>query len=228
MMVTTILMALMNYLMGGIPFGLIIGKLHGVDIRRVGSGNIGAANVGRHLGRKWGISVFVLDAAKGVVAAILSGQFVYAPSEQAASSSIPALCWLGTSLCAVLGHNYSPFLSFRGGKGVATSLGVAIGIYPDLSWAALGGFVMWMFGVGITRMSSVGSLLGAMSFPLFAIGITLLRKQSLAQQWPFVAFACLIAVFVVVRHKANITRILAGTETRLGPPNPQPSSKVVV
>jgi glycerol-3-phosphate acyltransferase PlsY len=118
-------------------------------------------------------------------------------------------------LCAVLGHNYPVFIGFRGGKGVSTSLGVALGVYPALTFPAMLSFVVWALGLALTRMSSVGSICGAIMFPVFYILLAWRAGGALMDRWPFLAFAVAVATLVLVRHRANFQRILAGTETRV-------------
>ena len=208
-----------SYLVGGIPFGLVIGRLKGIDIRRVGSGNIGAANVGRALGRSWGVAVFVLDAFKGFVAAFATGWLLSGPiTVEGETDTIRSLCWLAAGLCAVLGHNHSPYLRLRGGKGVSTSLGVALGIYPHLTLPALAGLATWVGCVAIWRMSSLGSISAAVMFPIVYAFLAWRAHGSVLRDWPFLTFTLLVGVMVVVRHRANIARMLAGTEARIGQP----------
>ena len=124
--------------------------------------------------------------------------------------------WLCVGLCTVLGHNYPVFLRFRGGKGVATSFGVALGVYPDLTVPALIGLGCWLLIVGLTRISSLGSLVGAIQFPLSYYLLTGRAPGAMGERWPMLAFASLVAALVVFRHRANIGRLLSGTESRLG------------
>jgi len=205
------------YLVGGIPVGLILGLFKGVDVRRFGSGNIGAMNVGRVLGRAWGLAVFAIDALKGFVPTLVAGGLLwrFGPPSTIANESGRAICWLAVGLCAVLGHNFSPFLRFRGGKGVSTSLGVALAIYPFLTFPALGGLGIWVVGMLLTRMSSVGSLAGGLAFPVLVIVMNT-GEHSMPQLWPYLAFALAVSGLVVIRHRANIARILTGTEARAG------------
>lgn len=213
----TSLGALCSFLVGAIPFGLLIAKLKGVDIRKIGSGNVGAMNVGRALGRRWFVAVFLLDMAKGLAPTIIVGallQSVIGPDVP--SSAVKNLCWLFVGLCAVLGHNYSPFIGFRGGKGVSTSLGVALGVYPDLTLPAMLCFGVWGLGIGLTRMSSVGSISGGLMFPVLYLVLPGRSGEPFADRWPFFLFTLVTAAFVMVRHRANISRIIAGTEARVG------------
>ncbi len=205
------------YLIGSVPFGMLIARSKGVDIRTVGSGNIGAANVGRALGRNWGILVFLLDVTKGLVPTLLAGRFLPAALAHEAWD-VWALCavWLCVGLCTVLGHNYPVFLGFRGGKGVATSFGVALGVYPDLTVPALIGLGCWVLIVALTRISSLGSLVGAIQFPISYYLLTGRASGAMEERWPMLAFASLVAASVVIRHRANIRRLISGTEARLG------------
>ena len=212
----TLLCSAIAYVIGSIPFSLLLGKLKGVDIRKVGSGNVGAMNLGRLLGRPWFIAAFILDMLKGLVPTVLAGWLLSeGVSVGDRSESIRSLCWLLSGMCAVLGHNYPLFLGFRGGKGVSTSLGVALGVYPALTLPAILSFVVWVLGLALTRMSSVGSICGAILFPVFCILLAWRQGGALMDRWPFLLFALVVAGLVVGRHRANIARILAGTETRV-------------
>ncbi len=204
-----------SFLLGGIPFGLLVGRLHGIDVRKIGSGNVGAMNVGRILGRKWFFVVFALDLLKGLLPTLFGGWVLSTVTPGAASETTRMVCRLLAGLASILGHNYSLFLGFRGGKGVSTSLGAALGVYPDLTYPALMSFGMWVVGFGATRMSSVGSLAGGIFFPVLYMLALRWRGETVAEHWPFVTFAVLVAVMVVVRHRANIARIVAGTETKV-------------
>ena len=190
------LLLLCSYLLGSIPVGLIIGRLvKRIDIRQYGSGNIGASNVWRELGRVWGTITFVLDTGKGLAPVLLAHHL------------FPHLFWLpvAAGLCALLGHNFSLFLGFRGGKGVATTLGVACG----LSWlAALIALVVWLIVLGLTRYISAASLIAT------PIGAACLWGFN-GGNWADGLFALLATVFVIVKHRANLTRLRAGTEPKV-------------
>lgn len=205
-----------SFLLGSIPFGLLVGRLQGMDVRKIGSGNTGAMNVGRILGRKWFFVVFGLDLLKGLIPTLVGGLLLGSIAPGEAPETTRMICRLIVGLTSILGHNYSPFLGFRGGKGVSTSLGVALGVYPDLTLPALFSFVIWVIGFGLTRMSSFGSLSGGVLFPMFYLLALRVRGESVSDHWPFAAFTVVVAVLVVVRHRANIARIMAGTETRVG------------
>lgn len=195
------LLLLIAYFIGSLPIGLAVGKLvRGIDVRDFGSGNIGASNVWRTLGPVWGIVVFVLDVCKGLGPTLLARHAPHAPS------------WLpvAAGVAAVLGHNFSPFLRFKGGKGVATTLGVAFG----LSWeAALIGFAVWGLCLAVTRYISVASIVGV---PVGAFFTWWLNER----QWPYGLFAVAVSVFVVVKHRANFARLRAGTEPKVGRKGP--------
>ena len=191
------------YLVGAIPFGLLIGRLNGVDIRTVGSKNIGATNVFRSVGKGWGVLTFVLDAAKGLVPAL-----VFPLLGTAAQPALPGLANYFGLLCgvaAILGHSFPVYLQFKGGKGVATSAGVLLGVAP----AAVGISVLgWLVMFVTTRYVSVASIVAALLVP--TAGWWLYRAQGLVL--PIVL--TLLSLLVVFRHKANIQRLLAGTEHR--------------
>ncbi|MBI1827797.1 MAG: glycerol-3-phosphate 1-O-acyltransferase PlsY [Planctomycetes bacterium] len=218
---------LAGYLCGGIPFALFVGKLKGVDIRKVGSGNLGAMNVGRLLGRQWFVVVFLLDMLKGLIPTLIAGHLLKEVVPSGEFATWRDVCWLLTGIACVLGHNYPMYLGFRGGKGVSTSMGAALGIYPDLTAPAIASFFVWCAGLAATRMSSVGSLCAAILFPVFCFILGPSNGRSLAQRWPMLAFALLAAVMVVVRHRANIRRILAGNETRVWGPGSRKDSETM-
>ena len=229
--VATGLGCLGSYLLGGVPIGVIAGRLKGINILKVGSGNIGAANVGRLFGLRWGLAVFALDVLKGFLPTLLADYFLLDPT----SGTAPAeewryVCWLMIGLFAVLGHNYSPYLGFRGGKGVATSFGAALGVYPHLTYPALIALTAWGLMVGMTRISSAGSITAAVVFPVAYTVLAAVDGWDKVPRWPFLSFTLLATVMVMVRHRANIARLLKGTEARLVryPANGTESSKVRV
>lgn len=202
-----------SYLIGGVPVGLIAGKMKGIDVRLLGSGNIGATNVGRLLGVRWGVVVFVLDALKGALPTVVAGSWLQRwYSHPATGSGLVEAGWLMVGICAVLGHNFSLFLRFRGGKGVATSLGVALGVHPHLTGPALTALLLWLIVVGITRVSAIGSIVAAVAFPLSYVLWSLANGWSENTRWPFVLFTTLAGVLVVVRHRANIARMVLGNK----------------
>ena len=185
---------LVSYLIGAIPTGLIVVRvLTGEDIRRHGSGNIGTVNVLRVAGAGTAIVVLAVDILKGLIPVLLA-------ERMGASTWTVALA----GLAAIAGHNWSIFLKFQGGKGIATSFGVLAG----LSWpAAAVAAVVWIVAVAVTRYSSLGSLLAVVSVP-----ITLWRLQ---QPEAYVYFGVIAALFAIYRHRANIQRLVAGTELHI-------------
>lgn len=185
------------YLVGAIPTSyLVVRAIKGVDLRTLGSGNLGATNLYRVLGFRYAIPVALFDVAKGLFAVA-----VLAPRAGAADL-VPV--YLGGA--AVLGHVFSPFVGFRGGKGVATGAGVVLGLAP---WAFLTGLATWVVVVFATGYVSVGSLLAAVSLPLAVFWLHPERRSLI---WAF----ALLAAAVVVLHRANIARLFAGTEHRFG------------
>jgi len=202
------------YLMGSVPFGLVVGLAKGVDPRTAGSGNIGATNVGRLLGGKFFGIVFTLDFLKGLIPALVASWLVH--RHPGAPGMTIYLLWLAVGFATILGHMFSAFLKFKGGKGVATSAGVMVGIFPDYTLAAAVVVLIWGISFGITRIVSLSSMLGAVAFPFVYVAACLLRGQPiLGDRWPLLAFAVLVAVMVVVKHRGNIARLRAGTEPRM-------------
>lgn len=198
------LTCLMAYLAGSIPFGLVTARLvAGVDIRKEGSGNIGATNVGRVLGAKWGLVVLVLDALKGLLPVWLI------PTLLVPASSGPLLPVLA-GVSTIVGHMFPCWLGFKGGKGVATSLGVVLMLGPWASLASLGGFV---FGMLTTRIVSLSSMLAAL---LFAITqLVLLRPAPFAgPALPLALFSLAVPGLIIFQHRANIGRLLHGEEKK--------------
>jgi len=193
-----------GYLLGSVPFGLLIARLKGIDIREHGSKNIGATNVWRVCGSKYGLPVFVLDAAKGVAAVFLARWLAVRFSGDVAWAGIA-----GAFAC-VLGHSFPVWLNFKGGKGVATSLGVLLSLLP---WEGLAAFGVWLVVFFASRYVSLASIAAAAGLVILAIVMQLLGW---GHGWPTVGFAAVVAVLVIVRHKANIQRLLAGTENRFG------------
>jgi glycerol-3-phosphate acyltransferase PlsY len=200
------------YVVGATPFGVILARAHGVDLRRSGSGNVGATNVARVLGRKWGYLCFALDVAKGFLPVAVAGAMVRPASGQVPTPQAQ-VAWLAVGLAAVLGHVFSFYLRFRGGKGVATALGVVLGIYPYFTAAGAAALGLWIIVTLISRYVSLGSIVAALAFvPLLAV----FNRGVLAELWPLLIFAAAMAVLIVVRHRANIRRLLNGTENKIG------------
>lgn len=203
------------YLSGSIPFGLLISRLHGRDVRREGSGNIGATNVGRVLGRKWGALCFVLDVLKGLIPVLAAGFHLgYAGRWNLRTDE--AWHWLAVAAAAVLGHMFPPWLGFRGGKGVATSLGTLLGAWPLLTVPGLLAAATWAIVAGLSRYVSLASMTAAIALPLYILLLALLRRQPCRDLIPFLLVTGLLAILVLVRHQANIRRLITGTEPKIG------------
>jgi len=199
------------YVIGSIPVGLIVGRAKGIDPRLGGSGNIGATNLGRLLGGRIFALVFSLDLLKGALPTLAAGALLrFEPANRAGY-----LLWILVGFAAVMGHLFSLFLRFKGGKGVATSTGVLVGIYPYFTIAAIIAVIVWLVVFGITRYVSVGSIVGSLSFPLAYVAIgTVCGWPILDAQLPLLIFAVLMAMLIVFKHRGNIARLRAGTENR--------------
>lgn len=188
-----------GYLIGSVSFAVLIARARGVDIFKVGSGNPGATNVMRALGKPAGYTCFLLDAFKGVAGVLVGmgmAQMAGIPSDG------PAIIGL---LGAILGHSFSIFLGLRGGKGVATTVGGLLVLIP---WVMLIGLVAWVVVFYSTRYVSLASIVLGLSLPVTALIIGVSR--------PSLALCFALAVLIVVRHRANIRRLLAGEENRAG------------
>ncbi|MCJ7544590.1 MAG: glycerol-3-phosphate 1-O-acyltransferase PlsY [Phycisphaerae bacterium] len=200
------------YVIGATPFGVILARVHGVDLRRVGSGNVGATNVARVLGPKWGYLCFALDVLKGLLPVALAGAMLQATGGQIPSPADQA-AWLAVGLGAVLGHVCSFYLGFRGGKGVATALGVVLGMYPYFTGAGVVAMGLWVAVTLISRYVSLGSIVAAVAFvPLFGA----FNYRNVGGLWPLLIFAGAVAALIVLRHRSNIRRLLEGTENKIG------------
>lgn len=183
---------LASYLVGSIPCGYIFGKLKGIDLRYHGSGNIGTTNAFRVLGRRTGILVFLCDLAKGLLPALI-GKFWGGP-----------IWGVAAGIASVAGHNWSVFLGFKGGRGVATGAGVAIALIPQVVFIAFG---IWGIVVLLTGYVSLGSIVSALSVPFIAL---FFRVPPI-----YYVFAIPVPAIIVYRHLPNIRRLLKGTEPRI-------------
>jgi acyl-phosphate glycerol 3-phosphate acyltransferase len=201
-----ILVVLISYLLGAIPFGYLIARWHGVDLFKHGSGNIGATNVGRVLGWQSGILVFFLDFAKGAAPVLLARWLAKSLDPNAAGEGLP----VAAGLAAFAGHIFPIYLHFRGGKGVATGAGVVAVLLP---WPALGALVTWMAVLIAWRYVSLASLAAVAALCAVYLVTT---TQPLAQDHLILTLFCLVAAaLVIIRHRTNITRLTRGTENRL-------------
>ena len=198
------------YLLGSIPFGLLIAKAHGKDLRSIGSGNIGATNVSRALGRKWAYFCFVLDVLKGLIP-MLATMLIAEPD-----SVLKLWLWLAVGCAAIVGHIFPIYLKFKGGKGVATSFGVALGLWPYYTICVLLAFGVWVVVVLIWRYVSLASIAASVTFILALIAAIILKPDwEFAGLWPILIAAVAIPAMVIVRHRENIKRLLAGTESKI-------------
>jgi glycerol-3-phosphate acyltransferase PlsY len=203
------------YLLGSVPFGLLVGWAKGVDVRKAGSGNIGATNVGRLLGRQYFFLVFFLDLLKSLVPMML-GTWIALSSWAHLTRTIYIL-WLMVGLAAIFGHMFSIFLAFKGGKGVATSAGVMLGLWPFYTVPAVFAICAFLVALSATRYMSVASMVGAMTFPIFYFLIASYRGwDPLGRQLPLLVAGLVMAVFLVYKHRGNIARLRLGMESRLG------------
>lgn len=197
--------ALLAYLLGSFPTGYVLGRMGGIDVRNVGSGNVGATNVTRVLGKRFGYPVFVIDFLKGLVPVLLTRAIAYRCQLDPTAAD---LCVALAGMFSVIGHSYPVWLGFKGGKGVATSLGVIFGV----SWIAaliMGG--VWIVIFMITRYVSVASIAAAIALPV-AMGTLLFLNE--LRSAVLVYFSLLLAAIVVIRHRSNLSRLLRGTEPR--------------
>ncbi len=188
---------LAGFFSGAIPFGFIISKLKGIDIRKKGSGNIGFTNVFRVVGKPQGIAVLILDVSKGLLPVLLLGRYCGYYYGMVAGIS------------AILGHMFTPFLRFKGGKGVATGLGVFIGLAP---FSALFSFFVWLLIVLISRYVSLGSVTAAVALPLFLYFSRFLVRDEYNIFLEILTI--LVCLLVIVLHRTNIKRLIQGKENR--------------
>lgn len=189
------------YLLGSIPTGFLVAKaVKGIDIRKEGSGNIGATNVFRVIGKKWGILVLVLDILKGLLSVTILSAILY--EEGLAFNLIDFKLLLGS--CAICGHNWTIFLNFNGGKGIATGIGVIFGLLPLAGVIFL---VIWIITVFATKYVALGSIISHLLLPLII--------AVLGYDIKYVAFTIILCIISTYRHKDNIKRLLRGKENKI-------------
>ena len=204
-MLTFAAVALLSYVLGSVPAGYLAGRIAGIDIRKAGSGNIGATNVTRTLGRRYGYPVFVVDFAKGALAVCVSILLGRQVEPKPTSTEIYGIV---AAICCVLGQVFPVWLGFKGGKGVATSAGALFGLMP---LAAAIGVGLWVIIFEVTRYVSLASVATAILLPLTVLGLTYARRTDGMALFYFTL--CLAAV-VIFRHRSNLSRLLRGTEPR--------------
>ena len=191
------------YLIGGIPFGYLIGRMRGVDVRTVGSKNIGATNVFRTVGKKWGLLAFACDFLKGFVPTMCVRLFVDGPS------------WLplAVGMTCVVGHMLTPFMKFKGGKGVATAFGMLVALVPALVGVA---FLLFAVTFALSHYISLGSCMAALFLGVAVwFEIPALGSPGWAGDKPLCVLMTLLSAFVVFKHRANIARLLRGQENKI-------------
>jgi len=217
---------LLAFLLGSIPFGLLIARARGIDIRAQGSGNIGATNVLRVMGKKFGIPCLLLDILKGFIPTVLAITLIHFEGSnnplsiaglESHARVFPMLTaqifHVITGLCAILGHNYSPWVGFKGGKGIATSAGVLIALMPAAIIILL---VVWLLVFLISRYVSLASIVAAAVLPLVTLWGSWFHGKIQNGTWnkPLFAFTVIIAVLAIWKHRSNIHRLREGTENR--------------
>ncbi len=198
-----LLIFFLSYFLGSIPWGYLFARSKGIDIRQQGSGNIGAANVLRVMGKKWGYLVFLCDFLKGFLSVKLGSLIAtYFLADLALASVIAAIA-------CVLGHDYPIWLGFKGGKGIATLAGAVLSLFPPLVFVSFG--VVWIMVFLIGRYTSLASISAAVALPIAAFLIVADTERPL-----LVGFSVLMGALAVWRHRSNIVRLLNGTENRFG------------
>lgn len=198
----------LSYLLGSIPTGFLIGKwIAGIDIRKHGSGNVGATNVFRTVGKRWGIAALLFDIFKGFAASYGCVFLLPAAPSQIEPLTFQIFC----GLFAIVGHTWPVWLKFKGGKGVATSCGVFLGILPK---AILGSFFIWTLSAILTRYVSLSSIVAAFSFLLWLF----VFYRDLPHFFTLLAVAIAIFFFILYTHRSNIKRLLQGQEHKIGEP----------
>ena len=209
-----VIAAASGYLLGSLPSGVIVGRLFGhVDVRAQGSGKTGATNVMRSLGPGPAVMVALLDIAKGA-AAVLLARFVIFPAGPHAAldvQNLSAVAQAIAGLAALLGHNYSLFIHFTGGRGVATGAGALLAMTP---LAMLVGLLAMIIPIAVTRYVSLGSMIACAMAGLTALVLTLTGHGL----WPQAVFGLVGAGFIILSHRDNIVRLIQGTERKLGQP----------
>jgi glycerol-3-phosphate acyltransferase PlsY len=197
--------ALASYFLGSIPAGYLAGRIAGIDIRHAGSGNIGATNVTRVLGKRYGYPVFIVDFLKGLMAVTMSILI----EKRAQPLSVPTeLIGIIAAISCVIGHSFPVWLSFKGGKGVATSMGALFGLMPFVALIAV---AVWVITFEMTRYVSVASMTAALAVP---ISILILMPLKQTSGTALLYFSISLAALVIFRHRSNLSRLVRGTEPR--------------
>src|ERR1700722_6371317 len=193
---TWLLIAVLSYFIGSIPSGYLVARSQGVDIRQHGSQNIGATNVLRVMGKKWGYLVFLCDSSKGFLAVKLGMLFA------AHSLLSPVVGGVIAAIACILGHNYTVWLDFKGGKGIATSGGVVLALFPFVVICCLA--LIWVVVFYISKYVSLASITAAVALP---VAVLLIGRTSGGDFWTLFGFSLLLCALAVWRHQSNITRL---------------------
>jgi acyl phosphate:glycerol-3-phosphate acyltransferase len=201
-----ILIVILAYLIGSFPSGYLVAKRQGIDIRQHGSGNIGATNVLRVMGKKWGYLVFLCDSLKGFIAVKLGVLLVASAGADLTLAAVVA------GVCCIIGHNYTVWLHFKGGKGIATSIGVILAIVPIIIVLLV--LIVWLAVFFIWKYVSLASICAALSLPVAVLILFPLIAHG--NFGALLLFSALVAALAVWRHRSNIDRLLHGNENRFG------------
>lgn len=210
------------YLIGSIPFGVLIARSKGVDIRAVGSGNIGATNVGRTLGKQFGIICFALDFLKGAAPVAAAGlMFGLMEERPGGIAAVQMWLWLAVAVAAVAGHMASIFIGFKGGKGVATGFGAIAAMWPLLTVPAFAALATWFIVMKTSRYVSVASMAAAASISAwYVVWLIIWSEESagaaLRGGWPPIVAMAALAGLIIWRHRGNIARLRRGEEAKVG------------
>jgi glycerol-3-phosphate acyltransferase PlsY len=197
-----------SYLLGSIPFGLLIGKMNGIDVRKVGSCNIGATNVTRTVGKGWGKLCFFLDLMKGYIPVIVT-KMLFKDCEVAEWQTLITMLPLIAGACSMLGHMFSIYLKFTGGKGVATGGGIILGLAP---WTFIAAIIGWGIVFLVSRYVSLASIFAAASLAIFALIFRYFKIEEVP--YSSIIFFAVIGGISIYRHRANIKRLINGTENK--------------
>jgi glycerol-3-phosphate acyltransferase PlsY len=204
-LVSVAVLALISYLLGSIPAGYLAGRIAGVDVRKAGSGNIGATNVVRVLGKRYGYPVFAIDFLKGAAAVMMS---ILIAKDIALWPTLEELVGVVAGVACVLGHAFPIWLKFKGGKGVATSLGVIFGLMPI---AAIVVILVWAITFELSRYVSIASIVAALALP---ITVALISRLKQTDHHVVFYFSICLTVVIIFRHRSNLSRLMRGTEPR--------------
>lgn len=208
-MLQNILYLLLAYLVGSVPFGYLAGKINGIDLREHGSKNIGATNTFRVLGKKWGIPVFICDVLKGFFPVLAMKLHL---GVELTDCTTAQMGWLiGTLVAAVLGHTFTCFLKFKGGKGIATALGALIAFSPFTAGVAL---AAWLACMVCTRYVSLSSIMAAVAVEGTVLWLSIGDGELTGADGVMLGFISLLVVLVIVKHRSNVSRLLNGTEPK--------------